>query len=444
MRQSSKNRRAGPEEAGCIAQISIEGFKSIARQSIDLGRLNVLIGPNGVGKSAILEAIGVLGAAAEGRVDAGELWRRGVRPSAPALYTTALGKKPAAAIKLSASSEDGASYSVTLAPPKGDDWPTLWRFTREHVTAGGKALLRRSEKSEGTRRPPRSKPPTGPGAPFALGGISRPTGGPGPGRSFLRGVQDDRLGQAARILVSAGDAARMLFFRLADAVIYEPRVQALRGVEPDPTQREPLGLHGGGLPAALRAVWSEDGSLGPLAREEILALIPWAADIEVGRPDLAIASPVVPMTSEIVRFVDRRMTPGRNVVTAYDASEGALYVLFALVLLFHRHTPRLFCVEGLDHALHPRVARALVRTLGTHVAAMHKQVVLATHNPLVLDGLDLANDDIRLFAVDRAESGETVVRRVVYTEALAKAEESGETLSRMWIQGLLGAVPDVW
>ena len=31
---------------------------------------------------------------------------------------------------------------------------------------------------------------------------------------------------------------------------------------------------------------------------------------------------------------------------------------------------------------------------------------LTTHNPLVLDGLDLSNDDIRLFSVDRDKNGQ--------------------------------------
>ena len=150
------------------------------------------------------------------------------------------------------------------------------------------------------------------------------------------------------------------------------------------------------------------------------------------------------MTHEIVRFVDRRMTKGRNMISAFDASEGALYVLFALALLFHPHTPRLFGVEGLDHALHPRLARALVRMMGEHVGATEKQIVLTTHNPLVLDGLALANDDIRLFTVDRTEAGATVIRRVEYTEALRKADESGATMLEMWLSGLLGAVPPVW
>lgn len=51
-----------------IRTIQIDGFKSIAAMTLPLGRVNCLIGTNGVGKSNILEAIGVLGAAANGLI----------------------------------------------------------------------------------------------------------------------------------------------------------------------------------------------------------------------------------------------------------------------------------------------------------------------------------------------------------------------------------------
>jgi AAA15 family ATPase/GTPase len=49
-----------------IRKIEISAFKSIAAQEIELGQLNVFVGANGSGKSNILEAIGVLSAAAFG------------------------------------------------------------------------------------------------------------------------------------------------------------------------------------------------------------------------------------------------------------------------------------------------------------------------------------------------------------------------------------------
>jgi energy-coupling factor transporter ATP-binding protein EcfA2 len=416
-RKRAKTKTTKPPERSGIARITVEGFKSLARQTIELGRLNVLIGANGSGKTAMLEAIGLLGAAVTGRVDAGELMRRGVRASAPQAFMTALGDAPAKRIRLEAEGFAGASYSVTLAPPSGK-WPNLWRFEAEHVQEGGKGVFRRK------------------------GDVAQRFSG---GR-WVKDVplQGPEIGAAMRALsVADRPALRELFFTLADAVIFEPKTSALRGLSAaEPL--DPLGLDGSGLAPALKSLQTPDGGIGPFAREQVLALIDWASGIEVGRPDLDVASPSVPMTQEIVRFVDRRMTAGRNVVSAFDASEGALYVLFALALLFHPHTPRLLGVEGLDHALHPRLARALVRTMGEHVGAAGKQIVLTTHNPLVLDGLALGNDDIRLFTVDRTEAGATVIRRVAYTEALRKAEASGATMSQMWLDGLLGAVPPIW
>ena len=73
-----------------ITKIAIESFKSLERVEVELGRVNVFIGANGSGKSNLLEAIGVLSAAAGGRVDDEALLRRGVRPGVPKLYKCAL------------------------------------------------------------------------------------------------------------------------------------------------------------------------------------------------------------------------------------------------------------------------------------------------------------------------------------------------------------------
>jgi AAA15 family ATPase/GTPase len=71
-----------------IDRIEIHAFKSIQEANLELGAFNVFIGANGSGKSNILEAIGVLGAAAAGRVGDESLLYRGVRPGLPDLYKT--------------------------------------------------------------------------------------------------------------------------------------------------------------------------------------------------------------------------------------------------------------------------------------------------------------------------------------------------------------------
>jgi AAA15 family ATPase/GTPase len=69
-----------------IEKIEIRSFKSLDSTEVELGKLNVFIGSNGSGKSNFLEAIGVLSAAANGRVYDEALLHRGVRPGVPKLY----------------------------------------------------------------------------------------------------------------------------------------------------------------------------------------------------------------------------------------------------------------------------------------------------------------------------------------------------------------------
>lgn len=69
---------------------------------------------------------------------------------------------------------------------------------------------------------------------------------------------------------------------------------------------------------------------------------------------------------------------------------------------------------------------------------MGKTAFLTTHSPLVLDGLDITNDDIRLFAVDRNSKGHSQITRITVSKELL---EEGQSLSRLWINGRLGGVP---
>ena len=72
-----------------------------------------------------------------------------------------------------------------------------------------------------------------------------------------------------------------------------------------------------------------------------------------------------------------------------------------------------------------------------------RQILLTTHNPLVLDGLPLQDDRIRLFTVSRTETGRTSVRRIEVTPGMMKKAQEGWSLSRLWVMGHLGGVPDV-
>ena len=124
-----------------IRKVDIRGFKSIYSATIELGRVNCLIGANGVGKSNLLEALGVLGAAANGVVDDESLLRRGVRAGLPRLYKSSFATERAPAhIAISAEGESNQAYRVSLLNPLDSPEPA-WSYKTEVLSDGNKEIV---------------------------------------------------------------------------------------------------------------------------------------------------------------------------------------------------------------------------------------------------------------------------------------------------------------
>jgi energy-coupling factor transporter ATP-binding protein EcfA2 len=400
-----------------ISHFQVDGFKSLDRTPLELGAFNVFIGANGSGKSNLLEAIGVLGAAAFGSVEPETLRYRGVRPGLPALYKTSFRGRPFRRLITLEASGHGATYRVGLDNPIND--PSVrWKISSETLREGDRALVTRSPAGcnlyDADGRPERITPPA-----------------------------DQTV---ARLALARGDnsvGAQRLVRDLEEFAIYSPTTPVLRGIAAEEVARDPLGLTGGGLPETLKSLVDRSrGTLGPFDLADIWELIEWASDMSAVPAPQVPLSPAVKTTPIVLRFTDRFMRQERNLLSAYDASEGALYVLFLLALVSHERAPRVLAVDNFDQALHPLLAQALSRLLAQQVAGEGtRQVLATTHNPLVLDGLDLTNPEIRLFAVERDSTGATQVRRIEVSPDLLAQAETGLSLSRLWVMGRLGGVP---
>jgi predicted ATPase len=397
-----------------LQHISVERFKSLVKLDLELGMINVFIGANGSGKSNLLEAIGVLGSAAFGRVDDETLLRRGVRPGVPRLYKTAFPlsrKQNVPHIHFSAKSDMGAEYDVTLWNPLQNPNPA-WRFKTEN--------LRRSAQDRVVVRSTRTA-----------------------------GKHNEEQGLAALAIVNLrpGDAALALMEQLRSYSIHCPNTPALRGLVQDLQTREPLGLAGGRLPEAIEEMLLA-GKGKPVLTEmldAVRALIDWAKDFAAAPSVKVPLSPSAARSRLVIQFVDRYMATGRNSLTGYDASEGALYILYFAVLALHPKSPKCLAVDNLDQTLNPRLALKLMDALCRWTLALQRnqQWLVTVHNPAILDGLPLDNPQIRLFAVDRDSDGHTQVRRIDLGTALNARPDDSWTLSRMWMNGLLGGVPNV-
>lgn len=200
-----------------LTKIVIKSFKSLEQVEVELGLVNVFVGANGSGKSNLLEAIGVLSAAAAGRVDDEALMRRGVRPGVPKLYKCALKDTRKALHIFFGAKSEGSDYEVALFNPLEDPKPA-WRYHTELWTCGDEKIVGRSHRME-------------------------PKPNPEAGLAALKAVER-----------KPGDPALALLDLLRDYAIYEPNTPTLRGIAIENRPREPVGLAGGGLPQAVLAL----------------------------------------------------------------------------------------------------------------------------------------------------------------------------------------------
>lgn len=380
---------------------------------LEPGRVNVFIGANGSGKTTILEAIGLLCAAMTDRIDNASMQRKGIRLSVPGLYKSAFAdierKSPTIGFGVSWSQNNkNYQYAVNLNVPNESDSARrdMWRYHSERLMVDNAQIWGRS-------------------------GASKASYDPYVGLLMLE-PNDELVGIREEIE------------KFKNYAIYQPNTQALRGILPDPYQVNPIGLCGGRLAEAIEEIMRKDEEgesyLSSLPLDDVLELIDWASDFDVTSPKKSSINAAVPTSRRILEFQDRYLT-SKTRFTAYDASEGALYVLFLLCLSLHPNAPNIFAVDSFDHAMHPRLARETTKLFCRTILKQDKTVFVTTHNPLVLDGLDLLNNDIRLFAVNKSRrTGHTSLQRIQVTKDLM---DSGYSLSRLWTEGRLGGVPNL-
>ena len=389
-----------------IKEIKIKNFKSLYDVSFCPGNINVFIGANGSGKSSVLEAIGVLSAAMTDRVNNNSLQRKGVRLSTSSLY-----KSQFRSIERSMPTVDFAmnwernhdkyDYSVHLTTPSDND---TWKYHSESVSKNGEIVF---------------------------------------GRSNRTSVQlNNKVGYYALSEKLTGEEYTDMGNYISGYGIYQPDTLTLRGNVADPTQVTPIGLNGGRLADAMEDLFSvvdDEIMFGTLNMDDVLELIEWASDIHITKPKKSNLNPGVPSTRQVIEFQDRFLK-NKSVFTGYDASEGALYVLFMLTLAMHPDVPGMFAIESFDHALNPRLAKRITEIFSQLIIESGKMVFMTTHNPLVLDGLNLADERIRLFAINKNKYGYAELNRIQFSQKLL---ETGQSLSRLWINGLLGGVPEL-
>jgi predicted ATPase len=193
----------------------------------------------------------------------------------------------------------------------------------------------------------------------------------------------------------------------------------------------PLGIKGEGLFAHLKSLVSAPEHAGTIAEiADRLALIDWFERFEVPE-DLTPGE-------RAIRIRDRYLAAGA-LFDQRSASEGFLFLLFYFTLFISPDTPSFFAIDNVDASLNPKLCSALVKELVVLAKRNDKQAILTTHNPAVFDGLDLGDEEQRLFVVDRTKAGYTRVRRVEAPKPIDG--QSPMRLSEAFLRGYIGGLP---
>lgn len=213
----------------------------------------------------------------------------------------------------------------------------------------------------------------------------------------------------------------------ASFLSYRPVENLLREVKDSPIY--PLGIRGEGLMQYLKTIsTNEEYRELFLKINEGLRMLDWFDGFNI--PDGLL-------TNEYKLSIgDKYLKDSLHHFDQRSTNEGFLYLLFFLTLFNSKDTPQFFAVDNIETSFNPGLCQSLTRYLVKTTKENEKQVILTTHNPFVLDGMDLSDDEVRLFVCRRDIDGHTKIERVRYRE------DRKMSLSELWMSGLIGALPD--
>ena len=215
---------------------------------------------------------------------------------------------------------------------------------------------------------------------------------------------------------------------ISQFLIFSLEESTLRKAD-DSNRTYPLGLHGEGLFPYLKALAQRDDGIAIFDEiKENLRILDWFDDMQV---------PSGQLSSEFdLKLKDSYLSETLNTFDQRSTNEGFLYLLFYLTLIISDEAPSFFAIENIDTALNPKLCREVIKRLIALARKHDKQIIATTHNPAVLDGMDLYEDDVRLQVVCRSIDGYTMTNRVVLKENMTMR------LSEAWVKGIIGGLPD--
>jgi AAA15 family ATPase/GTPase len=380
-----------------------------------LGRVTVLIGENGCGKSNILEAIALGSAAAADKLDNEFLAPRGIRVTAPKLMRSAFDKDSSKQIKIIFKNIDNQNFDFSFEI-EGEDYPSY--KIENHILEKQKitAIIKQIENSILEQQQITAiikqyeKDPL-----LSQGSLD----------NIIKSVLDtfNEKNKSSKKMLEKEGILNFILFALEFSKIQNFKEEG---------QILPLGIHGEGLFKYIQNL-SQPKFKGKLYEiKEKLELIDWFEDFDI--PDNLYPG------ERILKIKDRYLDPDLEYFDQKSANEGFLFLLFYFCLFIGEETPKFFAIDNIDSSLNPRLCSRLIEELVELAKKHNKQVILTTHNPAILDGLDLHDDEQQLYVIRRKLNGETRADRV--SPLKPPKGKDPVRLSEAFLRGYIGGLPE--
>lgn len=400
-----------------IKSIQIKNFKSVLNLSLDLGEFNVLIGENGCGKSNILEAIAFGAATSADKLDYEFLGSRGIRVTNPEFMYSAFGnskKKKSITINFKTGQQE-YSYGLVNDPNNSKKWINKNKeIALKEIDKIFKVLY--LEDDDKKRKKVLEEINEGESEILKLSEILKPFRQETDFKVFFEKLYPMLLEKT----FSSDEISKF--------IIYSPEQSSLRKFE-ETTQIYPLGIRGEGLFQYIKELTLNTKNKKII--EDIknnLILLDWYEDFDL---------PENLMQNEFaLRIKDKYLYESLQYFDQRSTNEGFLYLLFYTTLFVTKTTPAFFAIDNIDASFNPKLCMQLTKNLAELSKKHFKQIIVTTHNPAILDGLNLKDDSQRLFVISRNSEGHTRAERINYNEKRTMK------LSEVWTKGFIGGLPE--
>jgi predicted ATPase len=381
-----------------ITEIEIEGFKSLEKVRLKLGKLNLFVGANASGKSNFFDALRVLQGIGNGfsieeifqgrpKSATSEVWegirggiakarfmRQGDQTQDHGLISFQVGLK-------APQESDAFAYSISISPDHGS-------IESETLKVGSRSIFRVTN---------------------ATGEYSDDF--------MLR--ERNRKGRSALHPSKEGKACAEL---LSNMQHLSPVPEILR----DYGQlflANRIGESGENFASLIKAI------LG--SKENGVAYVSWLRELLSSEAeDIEILSGAV---GEPLFALKR----GNLVFPAHILSDGTLRFAALVAAFFQPDMPDIITIEEIENGIHPTRLRLLVELLKSQSSESGPQVFATTHSPVVLAWLDESDYETTFFCKRDEETGASIIKPLTEIPRLidlVKNQSLGELFTEGWME----------